>query len=232
MNLRIFLIFILVIGCSKDSIPDPSPAVLLAPINENNCETAIPINLTESKVNFSWIKSENTDEYELVIKSGTKNKVYTKELADSDTKNENIYYNQVLLNGDIYSWYVISKSINSPVSTQSDVWQFYLEGNAEPDYIPQPSNLIYPENEATLSLDNSDVIQFIWSSKDEDNNIDYYHFYLGQEIDNLLKIGDEIKQTSYQQKLEINKTYYWKVVTFDIQGNSSDSAVNKFHTAP
>ena len=47
-----------------------------------------------------------------------------------------------------------------------------------------------------------------------------------------LKIGDEIKQTSYQQKLEINKTYYWKVVTFDIQGNSSDSAVNKFHTAP
>ena len=93
MNLRVFLIFILIIGCSKDSIPDPSPAVLLAPINKNNCETAIPINLTESKVNFSWIKSENTDEYELVIKSGTKNKVYTKELADSDTKNENIYYN-------------------------------------------------------------------------------------------------------------------------------------------
>lgn len=232
MNLRIFLILILIIGCSKDSIPDPSPAVLLAPKNGDNCETAIPINLTESKVNFSWIKSENTDEYELVIKNSTKNTVYTKELADSDTENENIYIDEVLLNGDTYSWYVISKSINSPVSTQSEVWQFYLEGNVEPDYIPQPSNLIYPENESILSLDISDVIQFIWSSKDEDNNIDYYHFYLGQEIDNVLKIGDEIKQTSYEQKLEINKTYYWKVVTFDIQGNSSDSAINKFHTAP
>ena len=224
--------FLLIIGCSKDSIPDPSPVVLLAPINGDNCETAIPINLTESKVNFSWIKSENTDKYELIIKNMAKNKTYINELNDSDTENENIYYDVLLLNGDTYSWYVISKSINSSVSTKSDVWQFYLEGNVEPNYIPQPSNLIYPENESTLSLDNSDLIQFTWSSKDLDTNIDYYHFYLGLEIDNLTKIGEEIKETSYEQKLETNKTYYWKVVTFDTQGNSSNSSTNKFYTAP
>lgn len=234
MRLRIFLLYLLIFGCSKDSIPDPSPVKLLTPTNGNNCESAIPINLIESKVNFSWVKSENTDKYELVVKNSSQNKIYTEELDGSDIENDiqNIYYNMLLLTSETYTWHVLSKSISSPVSTQSDVWQFYLEGNVEPDYIPQPSNLNYPENESTLSLEESDLIKFSWSSKDEDNNVDYYHFYLGQEIENLLRVGDDIKQSTYEQKLEINKIYYWKIMTFDTQGNSSDSGINKFYTVP
>ena len=93
MRLRIFLLYLLIFGCSKDSIPDPSPVTLLTPTNGNNCESAIPVNLIESKVNFSWVKSENTDKYELVVKNSSHNKIYTEELDGSDIENDiqNIY---------------------------------------------------------------------------------------------------------------------------------------------
>ena len=234
MNQRILIIILFILGCSKDSIPDPSPVILIEPFNNNNCETAIPININESTVNFFWSKSDNTDKYELVVTNGDKTKTNNVELDDPKTENEikNISYGMLLLTAESYSWYVLSKSVDSPVVTKSETWQFYLEGNVEADYIPQPTNLIYPKNNSTLSLETSDLVEFLWSSKDKDNDIQHYHFYLGVELENMEKIGENIKSTSYEQKLDFDQTYFWKIIAFDSRGNSSDSGINKFYTVP
>ena len=82
------------------------------------------------------------------------------------------------------------------------------------------------------SLANSDFIEFLWTSSDEDNNISGYDFYLGTSIDNLSKLGDKIPQTSFNQQLILNTNYFWQVITIDLQGNNSASGINQFQTEP
>ena len=125
-----------------------------------------------------------------------------------------------------------SISNSTIVTTQSEIWEFYLEGNVIGDFLPQPANLIYPANEELISLANSDLIEFLWTSTDEDNNISGYDFYLGTSIDNLSKLGDKIPQTSFNQQLTINTNYFWQVITIDLQGNNSASGINQFQTEP
>ena len=64
------------------------------------------------------------------------------------------------------------------------------------------------------------------------NNILGYDFYLGTSSDNLEKLGDKITQTNFEIQLEVNKSYFWQVVTFDQQGNNSTSGINQFQTQP
>jgi len=127
---------------------------------------------------------------------------------------------------------VTSISNSTIVKTQSEIWEFYLEGNVSGDFLPQPANLIYPANEELISLANSDLIEFLWTSSDEDNNISGYDFYLGTSIDNLSKLGDKIPQTSFNQQLILNTNYFWQVITIDLQGNNSASGINQFQTEP
>ena len=107
-----------------------------------------------------------------------------------------------------------------------------MEGNVTGDFLPQPANLVYPSNEEIISLTNSDIVQFLWTSSDEDNNIFGYDFYLGTANDNLTKLGNKISQTLFTHQLIVNTTYFWQVITFDQQGNNSDSGINQFQTEP
>ena len=131
-----------------------------------------------------------------------------------------------------YSWSVTSISNSTIITSESEIWEFYLEGNVSGDFLPQPANLIYPANEEIISLSNSNSIQFLWSSNDQDNNISNYDFYLGTSIDNLSKLGDKISQTSFNQELNVNTNYFWQVITYDLQGNNSASGINQFQTEP
>jgi hypothetical protein len=235
MKIKIVLFLFIIYGCGKDSIPDPNPAVLLAPQNGDNCNTATSISFDQSRVDFSWIKSDNTDYYEVIAigkSSNIKYKDTTSGIRFNGEVPETINKKLTLPKGGAYSWSVTSISNSTIVTTQSEIWEFYLEGNVIGDFLPQPANLIYPANEELISLANSDLIEFLWTSTDEDNNISGYDFYLGTSIDNLSKLGDKIPQTSFNQQLTLNTNYFWQVITIDLQGNNSASGINQFQTEP
>lgn len=235
MKIKIVLFLFIIYSCGKDSIPDPDPAVLLAPQNGDNCNTASSINLDQSRVDFSWTKSENTDYYEIIAiakSSNVKYKDTTSGIQFNGEVPETINKKLTLPKGGAYSWSVTSISNSTIITTQSEIWEFYLEGNVSGDFLPQPANLIYPANEELIFLSNSDIIEFLWTSSDEDNNILGYDFYLGTSIDDLSKLGDKIIQTSFSQELSLNTSYFWQVVTIDQQGNNSASGINQFQTEP
>ena len=235
MKFKIIIIFFLIIGCSKDSIPDPDPAVLTAPQNGDNCNTSTSISFDQSRVTFSWIKSDNTDYYEVVAISKLTNSRYndtTSGIQSNGEVLENISNKLILPKNQAYTWSVTSISNSTIVTTESEKWEFYLEGNVSGDFLPQPANLIYPANNDLISLENSDIIQFLWNSSDLDDNILEYDVYLGSSIDNLTKIGDKISQTSFDHQLSLNTNYFWQVITIDQQGNESISGINQFQTEP
>ena len=235
MKLKLVVLIVIIFGCGKDSIPDPNPAILIAPLNGDNCNTATSISLDESRVDFSWSKAEHTDYYEIIVVSRATNIKYkdtTSGIQSNGEVSEKISKRLTLPKGAGYSWSVTSISNSTIITSESEIWEFYLEGNVSGDFLPQPANLIYPANEEIISLSNSNSIQFLWSSNDQDNNISNYDFYLGTSIDNLSKLGDKISQTSFNQELNFNTNYFWQVITYDLQGNNSASGINQFQTEP
>ncbi len=59
---------LVIFSCKKETIPDPDPAQLIGPENNNTCTTAIVLNLQQSQVNFSWQEAQHTKLYELVVR--------------------------------------------------------------------------------------------------------------------------------------------------------------------
>tara|TARA_B100000768_G_C11270217_1_gene373043 strand:+ start:1433 stop:2140 length:708 start_codon:yes stop_codon:yes gene_type:complete len=235
MKIKILIIFLIIISCGKDSIPDPSPAILISPDNGNNCKTAASINIEESRVDFNWSKATNTDYYQLIAidkLTNIKFKDTTNGMKSNGEIPEIISMRLTLNKGKAYSWSITSISNSTIVRTESEIWEFYLEGNVSGDYLPQPASLEFPINESLISLTDSNLVEFIWVSSDTDNNILGYDFYLGTSSDNLEKLGDKITQTNFEIQLEVNKSYFWQVVTFDQQGNNSTSGINQFQTQP
>ena len=68
MKRYLFLFVLVLVACKKEVIPDPEPALLIGPVNNDNCNTAIVLNDQKSQVNFSWQEAAHTDEYELVVR--------------------------------------------------------------------------------------------------------------------------------------------------------------------
>ena len=235
MKIKLALVFFIIFACGKDSVPDPDPAILLAPTNGDNCNTASSINLEQSRVDFSWSKANNTDYYEIIVINKSSNSIFKDTTSGKQSNGEileTISSRVTLSKGSAYSWSVISISNATAITTESEKWEFYLEGNVSGDFLPQPANLIYPANNELISLDNSNIIQFDWSSNDDDDNLLIYDFYLGTSSNDLSKLGDKITDSFFNQELSIGTNYFWQVITYDQQGNNSVSGIYQFETGP
>ena len=60
MKLKLVVLIVIIFGCGKDSIPDPNPAILIAPLNGDNCNTATSISLDETVINEAGATSTLT----------------------------------------------------------------------------------------------------------------------------------------------------------------------------
>ena len=210
--------------CKKEVIPDPEPALLIGPENNNNCTTAIRLSDQQSQVNFTWQESPHTDEYELVVRDI---------LTNVDQKKQTLRFSSsmVLKSGKQYSWWVNSKSLQTDNIAKSQVWTFYLEGIPNDSHFPFPAKLLSPENNSQVSLDNS-VLTLSWEAVDLDNDELYYDLYLGADPNNLELAAENIVTNSISVTLIPDRYYYWKVTTKDMQGNISQSNIGFFRTSP
>jgi hypothetical protein len=217
------LLFLLIlVSCKKEVIPDPEPAILLGPQNNNNCNTAIVVNDQQSQVNFSWQEAQHTDEYELVVRDL---------LTNTDAKKNSIrlFTSMVLERGKQYSWWVNSLSDQKETVGKSEIWTFYLEGLQNSSHFPFPAKLISPENNAQVSLENG-AFTLRWEGVDLDDDIISYDIYIGTDPDELQLRVENHTINSISANLMADQIYYWKVTTRDDEGNVSNSLVGSFRT--
>ena len=210
-----FLGIVLIISsCSSPSEvradPVPSAALLSKPENNTQC-------LQIEKVKFEWGISENTDSYTITVIN----------LISSETVTQNSTTNSIeitLPQGKPYSWQIASKSAASDKETKSEVWKFYLSGDAEFNHAPFPAEVIAPKNGATVS---PGAIELSWKVSDVDTGDTHTFDIFLDKVDAATKIKESLSATKTSVDLGAG-VYHWSITAIDTKNNKSQSGTHKF----
>ena len=223
---RLFAFFIISLtiisfGCKKEASA-PGAVVLVSPANNEPCTTGIILSDTESKITLSWNAGSNVDSYEVTVINLLNQDQQTKV---SNTTNIEL----TLKRSTPYSWYVTSKSSKSPVTAKSSIWKFYNPSLGASSFPPYPAEIVSPTMGQTISP-NGLKITLQWKGADADNDLVNYDVYLGTSS-NVSIIKSQNTTTSLTDvSVNANTTYYWKVISRDGKGNTSDSGLYEFKT--
>jgi hypothetical protein len=223
LALMVISLTIISFGCKKKApAPEPIAAVLLSPANNEACTTGIIVSDTESKINLSWNAGANADSYQVTII----NLLNQAQQTLSTTTNSS---ELSLQRNTPYAWFVTSKSSKSAVTAKSTVWKFYNPGLGTNSYPPYPAEMVSPTMGQTVSP-NAGKITLQWKGSDADNDLVNYDVYLGTST-NVAVIKSQHTTTSLTDiSVNAKTTYYWKVISRDAKGNTSDSGTFQFIT--
>jgi len=202
-------------SCSSDPytfrVPvDPTAANLSKPANNSQC-------LEVEKVKFEWNKSENTESYTITIINLLSNEVTTQ---NSSTNTLEV----TLPKGQPYSWQITSKNSGSSKIAKSEVWKFYLSGEAQFNHAPFPAEIISPKNDAKV---NTGSIKLSWTVSDVDTGDTHKFDIKLDKVDGTTLISTDQSATEKNEDLSAG-TYFWQVIAKDDKGNHSDSGIYKF----
>jgi len=221
----LFLI-VIVASCSSDddgggenvnTVAPPTAATLLFPENNTECNEGDIISDTESDVLFQWENATNASSYILQITN----------LNDGTSRNISTLSNEFLiriLRGTPYSWSVTSLASGTTETTESTVWKFYNAGLSQESHPPFPAEAISPQSGANV---NEGGVSLQWEATDIDNDIASYTIYLDTVNPPVTEIGST-SNTNINSTVISGQVYYWKVVTTDQIGNTSDSQIFEF----
>ena len=218
MRTVILLLFgVLLIGCKKKSSPKPPEiATLVFPNKNSECTTGLSLNLTTSEVEFKWMASDHTESYELRVTNLITNTTQTIIAAAISAK-------LPIAKGEPFSWFVRSKNTKVTETTVSETWRFYNAG-FQTTYAPFPAEVIAPKNGVSVFKDINNEVTLEWNGADIENDIDGYELYFSTTSPpESLIASPSSDQNSEKVSVTSNATYYWKVITKDSEGNSSDS---------
>jgi hypothetical protein len=219
---------VLVTACSKsggsggDSQPLGWPT-LISPQNNTACFTGVPVDSNHASITFSWQAATNAATYDLVVTNLNDAKQTNYFVTGTST-------DVVLIRAQPYSWNVWAKSEDKTAdSTGTGAWRFYVAGTPETIYAPFPAIIIEPLNNAIVPSSGgpSSAVLLEWSGSDISNDIAYYTIYL-DNTNASTKVIPSTTSESATLTLEAQQTYYWRVVTTDSQGNTSDSGIYTF----
>ena len=220
------IIFIAACGGSDSNDPDPDPdpdpiaaplaATLVFPDNNTECNEGVVVNETQSTVTFDWNASQNTDSYEVNLRNLNTN---TSSKTNSNTNSADI----TLERGVPYEWFVVSKANGTNETASSSIWKFYNQGPGVENYAPFPAEALNPGRGEAIN--NSGTVQLEWSGSDVDNDITEYDVLFGTDSDPsaLCTTPD-----SFIDATIATGVYYWRVISKDSQGNSSESEIFEF----
>lgn len=223
--LKISIAFLLMLtlttcGKKKSDPPAPEAAVLQAPIKDEVCLSGKIISDSESTIEFKWAAAANAETYELSVKN-----LLTNVISTQLTSNRSV---EITLNRNTpYSWFVSSKSSKNAAVAVSPTWKFYNSGKGATSYPPFPAEIISPTLGQKVTPVNG-KITLQWRGSDSDNDIVNYDLYFGTS-NNPAIFQSKITDASFPN-VTVNSatTYYWKVITRDANGNTSDSGVYSF----
>ena len=188
----------------------PQKAVLSKPENNTEC-------LEVDAVKFEWNTAQNTTSYTLNVKNLTTNEISTTTTTSTSAE-------IALEKGFPYSWQIISTNSTSFVA-ESDKWKFYLSGEPLKNHAPFPAEIVAPSPGASL---NTGSVQLSWTFSDIDSNDTHsFDIYIDKEDASTL-LARNWGATKRTISLTDPGTYYWRIVTKDNHGASSDSGISSF----
>jgi len=212
----------LLIGCKKKSSPKPPEiAVLVFPNKNSECTTGRDINQSTSEVEFQWMASNHTETYELRVTNLNTNITQIVSTAAISAK-------LPIAKGEPFSWFVRSLNTKVTETAISETWRFYNAG-FQTTYAPFPAEVITPKNGASVFKDINNEVSLEWEGADVENNIEGYELYLSTTTPpEILIASPSSDENSAKVSVASDTTYYWKVITIDSEGNSSDSGIFTF----
>ncbi|WDF78209.1 hypothetical protein PQ469_30450 [Mucilaginibacter sp. KACC 22773] len=218
------IVFLTGCGSHKDNTPAPAPGktVLLAPAQDQVCTQGTVVSSTQSTVTLKWTAAANAVNYEVNVKNLEDGTIITQTTSS-------IQLDVTLKRNTPYSWSVTAKATNSATTTQSDTWKFYNSGPAIVNYAPFPAQIVAPAMGQTIEALNG-KITLSWNGSDVDNDIVTYDVYLSDSASPALLQSNVSENTLKDVSVSAGKTYYWKIITRDSKGNTSDSGIYLFMT--
>lgn len=225
MKKYVLVLLCLLTACHKhhdDGTPNLSPdkAVQVFPVQNAACTTGTVLNGTSSAIMFSWNIAANTDNYRLGIKNLLTQTIHYKSTTATQLTD-------TLLRNTPYSWFVVSRSKNSADTAKSDTWKFYNAGLGTIAYAPFPADITFPQLNQTVTA-TAGKINLLWNGSSIDNNITGYDIYLGTSAAPPLLQANITGMILNSISVTSGTTYYWRVVTKDAIGNTSDSGLSVF----
>ena len=216
-------------GCKKNPpAPTPTPpaqATLSEPANNTLCVRDPNATNGQGTVTLKWAASSNTDTYEVIVKNLLTN-------AETKQSTNQTQWSVALAQNTPYSWKVVSKNNQSSATATSAVWKFYNSGSGVSNHSPFPAEASSPAMGATVTPTNNSVT-LSWAAVDPDGTSDLkdYDIYISNSA-TLPTTATKANHTtlSYAATVAANTTYYWKVVTRDLAGNTSHSPTWTFKT--
>lgn len=212
----------IVAGCKKKNPPQPPEAVLLVfPGKNSECTVGNDISATTREVDFKWQKANNAETYELRVTEINTNTTQTISTPALSAR-------LPIRKGTAFSWLVLSKNTMVPEKISSDTWRFFNAGS-ETTRPPFPAEIIAPEIGATIFKDINNEVVLSWSATDLDNDIEGFDIYF-DTVSPPVTILTSPNAGTMVQKVSVtaDTVYYWKVVTKDSEGHSSDSGIFDF----
>jgi len=228
MRIIIKLLFILSIvmgtACSGDDgeeiiVPtvDPTAVTLNFPLNNTECHEGTIVSETLSEVVFKWTITSDNNNYTVSVKN----------LETGVIKNYNTVSDELpitIVRGAPYSWSVISKISGNSKTVESSVWKFYNAGLPVESHPPFPAEVVGP---AMGSSVNSGAITLQWEGGDVDDDIVSYQVMLDTQNPPATNVGNS-SSNSLEVTVDSQGVYYWKVITTDADGNTSNSQIFQF----
>ncbi len=226
----IFSLSLLMFACSSPSTIEPDPDTLdpeepsqierltvslQFPHKDGLCNIGADITPTESTVVFEWEASEIAESYSIFVT----NLVDGSTIEDETTEDK---IGIVLNRATPYSWYVISK--RGTVIAESETWKFYNSGPGVETYAPFPATINSPDMAASVNAGN---VTLRWTGSDVDNDIASYDVYLGTNNNPDIHASD-VTASELNVSVTSGTIYYWKIITKDATGNTSESGVFQF----
>ncbi len=209
-------------GSKETPAPAPTAATLSSPSNNEACTSGTVISDTDSRITFSWVAGANADSYQLTV---TNLLNQTQQTQTASTTSAEL----TLKRNTPYSWYVTSKSSKNPTTVNSSTWKFYNAGLAVTSYPPYPAEITSPTLGQSVTP-TSGKISLQWKGSDADNDLLNYDIYLGTTTTPVLIKSQHTSTTRTEVAVNANTAYYWKVITRDAKGNTSDSGLFEFKT--
>lgn len=212
-------LFLVCTGCGKDDPQPPGKAALIFPEADSECTTGVSVNDLSSEVEFRWAAASGADIYEL--------KVINLLNGVTQTRRTTALTEIIpLKKGAPYSWQVTTS--NAMGITESDTWKFYNAG-AQTNYAPFPAEIRSPGPGSSVRPSADGSILLEWESGDVDNDLDGHEVYVDTQDPPLNKVGEtQANEQSLSVSLTPGTVYFWKVISIDKEGNTSDSGVYSF----
>lgn len=204
-------------------IDPPSATTLVYPENNEICETGTSVSEIVSSVEFQWNEGLNTDSYDLQFTNLDNGNV-------SEVKNITGTSRSIdLTKGKPYSWKIISKRNGTNETASSESWKFYLSGEGLSNYPPYPASLLSPKSGKSFQSSTT-TVELIWEGLDADGDILTYDLYIdtidGKQLPDANNIF--LSETSKVVEVSSGNSYFWRIKSIDIKGNSSFSIIYSF----